>query len=72
MAQREVSFAASSNIQSAAYDDETQELTCVFAHGGTYVYSGVPASVIDGFANAPSAGQYLHQFIKPLYQYEKA
>jgi hypothetical protein len=72
MAQRDVEFAASSNIKSLAYDNETQELTCVFAHGGTYVYSGVPANVVDGFASAPSAGQYLHQFVKPLYQYEKA
>jgi hypothetical protein len=70
---RDISFSSNSgNLTAISYDDETQQLTCVFHHGGTYVYSGVPPQVADGFASAPSAGQYLNQFVKPLYQYEKA
>ena len=67
MAQREVSFAASSNIQSAAYDDETQELTIVFQHGGEYTYSGVTTNEVDQFSAAPSAGKFLNSSIKPLH-----
>jgi hypothetical protein len=64
---REVSFATSSNIQSAAYDDETQELTIVFAHGGEYVYEGVNTNEVEAFSAAPSAGKFLNSSIKPLH-----
>ena len=68
---REIPFAASTNIQSVQYDDESQELTVRFFKGGTYVYSDIPPNVADGFSSAPSAGTYLHQFIKGQYSYEK-
>jgi uncharacterized protein (UPF0248 family) len=68
MAMRDVSFAASSNIQSAAYDDETQELTIVFNHGGEYTYSAVTTDEVEQFSAAPSAGKFLNQYIKiPLH-----
>ena len=68
---REIPFAASSNLSSVSYDDETQELSVSFHKSGVYVYSGVPPTVADGFSTAPSAGQYLNQFVKPLYPYTR-
>ena len=68
---REIPFAASTNIKSVSYSDEDQTLTVEFFKGGTYVYSDIPPNVADGFSSAPSAGTYLHQFIKGQYSYEK-
>ena len=73
MAQRDISFnSTSGNIVGIQYDDETNDLAVQFHHGGQGVYHLVPVDVADGFASAPSAGQYLNRFIQPLYQYEKA
>lgn len=72
MAAEEISFnSESGNVQSVSYDAETQELTVGFNHGGTYVYRGVPPGIARGFADAPSAGQYLNTFIKGTYGYER-
>ena len=68
---REIPFAASSNIAGITYDDEEQTLVVRFNKGGVYEYSGIPPNVADGFSSAPSAGTYLHQFIKGQYSYEK-
>jgi len=68
---REIPFAASSNIAGITYDDEEQTLVVRFNKGGTYSYEGVPPNVADGFSSAPSAGTYLHQFVKGAYSYEK-
>ena len=69
MAMRDVTFAASSNIQSAIYDDETQELTILFAHGGEYTYESVDANEVEAFSRADSAGKFLNASIKPLHSW---
>jgi hypothetical protein len=72
MAPRDISFSSESgNITGISYDDETQDLTVVFSHGGTYVYSSVPEETAMGFESAPSAGGYLNSFIKGVYSYER-
>lgn len=70
MAERDISFnSESGNITGIVYDDETQELTVTFHHGGEYAYHGVPEETAMGFESAPSAGQYLNSFIKGVYGY---
>ena len=64
MAREQLSIADSSHIQSAAYDEETQELWIAFKRGATYKYSGVSGDVARGFNDALSAGQYFHAFIR--------
>lgn len=64
MALQAVDFKPSSNIQQIDYDPEAQELVVAFKSGGTYRYDGVSQNMADGFANAESAGKYLHTFVK--------
>jgi lysyl-tRNA synthetase, class II len=72
VALRDISFSSESgNITGITYDDETQELTVNFAHGGKYLYHDVPEETAVGFESAPSAGGYLHSFIKGLFGYER-
>lgn len=72
MAREDIKLAASSHVNGAAYDDETEELAVTFAGGGTYVYSGVPQSVVTGLRTALSPGQYLNQAVKGQFDYKKA
>ena len=59
---------ASSNIDSAQYDPQTQQLDVTFLRtGATYSYPGVPVSVWEAFKNAPSAGHFLRQEIAGRY-----
>lgn len=67
MAVRSHSFTNSSSILAATWDDDSHELTIVFARGRSYVYENVPETVWDGFTSAPSAGQYFHQNIREVY-----
>ncbi len=62
---------SSSNISSIGYDPTSQVLEVEFNDGSIYQYSGVPQSVYDGFINASSHGQYLHQYIKDAYSCQK-
>lgn len=71
MAQRELDLKESSHIQSARYDPDTQELTIYFAGGNHGSYMGVPEHDADAFERAQSHGQYLHNYLKPLYPYRK-
>jgi len=68
---RAISFAPSSQIASITYSDDEMTLTVAFQRGGVYVYKRVPSDVADGFPNAPSAGKYLNEFIKPTYEFER-
>ena len=63
--------AASTQIQSVVYDDETMELTIWFRRGGVYQYFQVPGDVVSGFRQALSAGRYFMQFVKDSFDYEK-
>ena len=72
MAQQEIPFLqASSNLASAHYDEETQELTVMFTLGSRYIYKAVPKDVADGFSTAKSAGGYLNACIKGKYEFER-
>jgi hypothetical protein len=70
MAAEAIPIKSSSHVQGVSYDEETQELVVAFAKA-SYLYSGVPAQVANGFADAPSAGAYLDQNIKGSYSYKK-
>jgi len=68
---RPIAFAASSQIASIEYDESTLDLIVSFQRGGIYKYANVPMNIADGFTQAPSAGRYLNQMIKEMYDYEK-
>jgi len=63
----------STMIQSVGHneDEESPEMTIVFAKGGTYVYEGVPEDVADQGSRAPSIGQWFLAEIKGRYQFRK-
>jgi len=66
MAIREIPFPASSHVQGITFDDETGDLVVRFPKA-TYSYAQVDPQVADGFTDAPSAGKYLNDMIKPRY-----
>lgn len=61
----------SSNIESATYDGDTQELTVTFVSGDTYRYTSVPESVWHGFKHAGSAGSFFYRQIRSVFNYEQ-
>lgn len=54
-------------IDSAEYDDETNELTVYTAKGGEYTLTGVPPDKWQGFKNAYSPGRYFDSDLKGQY-----
>jgi len=71
MAERQLNIGTSSQVKSAAYDDETQTLAIEFNSGGTYHYHGVSGQTADGLESADSPGGYLHAYVKKQHQYTK-
>ncbi len=67
----ETHFPESTALHSAAYDDETQELTIRLATGRTYVYRGVPEIEYDRLVNADSAGRYYNRHIRDEYPFSE-
>jgi hypothetical protein len=65
----ETHFPESTVLHSAAYDDETQELTIRLKSNRTYVYRDVEPYVYDSLVSADSAGRYYNQHIKDHYPY---
>ena len=61
----------SSNLESCAYNTETQELTIDFQGGNTYAYSSVPESVWHGLKHAQSAGSYFYRQIRNIFSYRQ-
>ena len=61
----------SANMQSASYDDQTQDLMITFQSGDSYLYRSVPYEVWHGLQHAQSAGAYFHRQIKNRYAYER-
>ena len=51
-------------IRRFMYVPETSELTIEFVTGRRYVYSGVPASVAQGFVAAASKGRFFNAEIR--------
>ncbi len=58
---------ASSMIQSAGYDAQSQTLDVEFKNGRIYSYANVPQSEYDGLMGASSAGKFFLSNIKGVY-----
>ena len=61
----------SSCFSKIGYSDAHETLVLVFRSGGTYLYSGVPASVWQSFRTADSLGRYFNTKNKGVYPSEK-
>lgn len=64
-------FAGSSNLASASYDPDLENLRIEFSSGDSYTYFNVPKSVYMGLQHASSAGQYFHRHIRSRYSYSQ-
>jgi hypothetical protein len=58
-------------VADESYDADRQVLTVSFVKGGTYEYSGVPASVAEGLTEAASQGRYMHAAVLGAFPYQK-
>lgn len=61
----------SSIISKAGYDKATKTMRVEFKRTGNYDYLDVPEEVYNGFRGAESCGNYLNEFIKGVYRFEK-
>lgn len=66
MAIRQLDLKDSKNVKSAAYDPDTQRLYISFATSSGY-YDSVDEQEALDFERADSHGQYVHQYLKPVY-----
>lgn len=65
-------FPGSSNLASATYDPEVENLTIEFQSGRTYTYFNVPAAIYRGLQTASSAGEYFARHVRNRFAYEEA
>ena len=61
----------STNLLSVGYDAAEMVLEVRFTNGTEYRYTGVPEQIYRGLLEAPSAGQYHHQMVKDVYEFER-
>jgi len=61
----------SSDIRSIGYDPQLAILEVEFISGGIYQYLNVPEHLYRGLMNAASKGQFLNNYIKYSYRYQK-
>lgn len=61
----------SSNIQSIGYDVQSAVLEVEFKSGDVYQYFNLPDSLYQRFLQAPSHGQFLNDYIRYNYRYQK-
>ncbi len=66
-----VEFPSSSNLASASYEPDSDNLTIEFRDGSSYTYMNVPPAAYRGLCNAGSAGEYFARQIKGRYNYER-
>jgi hypothetical protein len=71
MAQPNMEWVDSSNIEQIGYDEDERELWVTFKSGDTYVYLDVPAATYDDVMSADSKGSYLNREVKPNYDYRR-
>ncbi len=64
-------FRGSSNLASASYDPEVENLQIEFVSGDSYTYFNVPPAIYRALTLAASAGQYFHRHIKGAFSYEQ-
>ncbi len=61
----------SSNIRSIGYDAQLAVLEVEFTTGDVYQYFDVPEYLYHELMNASSLGQFLNEYIKYSYRYQK-
>jgi hypothetical protein len=61
----------SSNLKSAVYDTESQDLTITFNNGGIYEYNKVPWDIFAKLRLAESQGKFFNANIAKTYKYKK-
>ncbi|MBU4257283.1 KTSC domain-containing protein [Patescibacteria group bacterium] len=62
---------ASSNIRSIGYDPASSILEVEFTSGDVYQYFNVPKHLYQQFLHASSYGQFLNDYVKYNYRYQK-
>jgi hypothetical protein len=62
---------SSSNIRSIGYDPQSAVLKVEFTSGDVYQYFDVPEHLYQGLMNASSKGQFLNDYIRHSYRYQK-
>lgn len=63
---------SSSNICSIGYDRQSRILEVEFTSGDVYRYFEVPEHLYNGLIDAASKGQFLNDYIRHSYRYQKA
>ena len=61
----------SSNLQSAVYDTESEDLSVTFNNGSIYEYEKVPWSIFTKLRMAESQGKFFNSDISKKYKYKK-
>ncbi|MBI4120005.1 MAG: KTSC domain-containing protein [Parcubacteria group bacterium] len=61
----------SSNIRSIGYDSQSATLEVEFTSGDVYQYFNVPEHLYRGLMNTSSHGQFLNDYIRNSYRYQK-
>jgi hypothetical protein len=61
---------SSSTVLRVGYDEE-QRLLQVQFKGGTYEYLNVPPVVFEDLQEAPSAGKFINDRVKPNYNFRR-
>lgn len=60
----------SSMVSAVGYDADNEEMIVTWARSGkTSAYKGVPESLADEVARAPSVGQIINMKIKPYFEH---
>lgn len=62
---------ASSVIRRFWYDKRARTLDVLFVSGLRYRYAGVPESIAQGLAAAPSMGVYFNDHIRDEFMFER-
>ena len=57
-------FPGSSNLASASYDPDTQQMEVTFNNGRRYAANTVPRSFWDGLVNSPAPGSFYHRHLR--------
>lgn len=61
----------SSNLKSASYNTESEDLTITFNNGSIYVYNKVPWTKFTKFRMAESQGKYFNENIAKSHKYQR-
>jgi len=61
----------SSNLKTASYNTETEDLTITFNNGSIYVYNKVPWNKFTKFRMSESQGKYFNENISRSHKYTK-